>query len=580
MTGLPLSRHIGIPDAGNILMMPGSILCYFSRRQPSWSGIMAHSDVQDRLGRVLDLLVPAAGIGASVAAALSMGQSADWDQRNYHYYAGYALLHKPLLYDFAPAQVQSFFNPLFHVPSYLLLAHLPTRATAAILAALQGMNIWLIYRISKKLFAGIGSAPCTILSIACAAAAFYGAANLAELGTTFGDNLISLFPLAAVLLLVDHVGIGAAQGRRGRWRMGAAGGLVGLACGLKLTTAIYAVSLAVMLGLLAVLARIRVRDAARFVVAAAIGFALTYGYWGLALEREFGNPVFPYLNNVFRSEMYPHENTMDARFLPRDWSQRLFYPFYFVRENTLVSELPFRDWRFAACYVLVAALAITRAMRAFGRRKTEDPDAGSQSSGACLFLLAGFMVFSYVLWQGLFSIYRYAAALEFLAPVFIVSALLYLIRRRVVAVAVSLALLGMICRQMSPMDFGRVPFGDAMLKVSPPPWPGLARSLVIMGGEEATAYIVPSFPATTRFVRIQANWLYPGLNANLDRRIASLLRGYAPDRRLVYLSSKGEMAVVAPALAYFGLGVDADSCAPLGAAWGDAGYLCRASPSP
>jgi hypothetical protein len=102
--------------------------------------------------RTTDLAVLVTALAASAIVAMSLGQDNSWDQKNYHYYAGYALLNKPLNYDFAPAQVQSFFNPLIHVPTYLMLRYLPGRATALILGAIQGLNFWLIYKISKKLF--------------------------------------------------------------------------------------------------------------------------------------------------------------------------------------------------------------------------------------------------------------------------------------------------------------------------------------------------------------------------------------------------------------------------------------------
>ncbi len=54
-------------------------------------------------------------MAASSVIAVLLGQDASWDVKNYHFYSGYALLNKPPHFDFAPAQVQSFFNPLLHV---------------------------------------------------------------------------------------------------------------------------------------------------------------------------------------------------------------------------------------------------------------------------------------------------------------------------------------------------------------------------------------------------------------------------------------------------------------------------------
>ena len=50
---------------------------------------------------------------ASAWIAVSLGQDVSWDVLNYHLYSGYAFLHKPILYDFGAAQVQSFLIPSF-----------------------------------------------------------------------------------------------------------------------------------------------------------------------------------------------------------------------------------------------------------------------------------------------------------------------------------------------------------------------------------------------------------------------------------------------------------------------------------
>ncbi|MFM0629584.1 hypothetical protein [Paraburkholderia xenovorans] len=41
-----------------------------------------------------------------------LGQDRNWDGFNYHQYNGFALLHHKLLMDFAPAGMQTYFNPV------------------------------------------------------------------------------------------------------------------------------------------------------------------------------------------------------------------------------------------------------------------------------------------------------------------------------------------------------------------------------------------------------------------------------------------------------------------------------------
>ena len=72
-------------------------------------------------------------IAASAGLAILLGQDGGFDLLNYHFYSGFAFLHKPFGYDLAPAQIQSFHNPLVHVLSYWALGNLTARAAAALL---------------------------------------------------------------------------------------------------------------------------------------------------------------------------------------------------------------------------------------------------------------------------------------------------------------------------------------------------------------------------------------------------------------------------------------------------------------
>lgn len=42
----------------------------------------------------------------------------------------------------------------------------------------------------------------------------------------------------------------------------------------------------------------------------------------------FDNPFFPFANAIFKSEYYVFFNYSDTRFLPKNWIQFIFYPFF------------------------------------------------------------------------------------------------------------------------------------------------------------------------------------------------------------------------------------------------------------
>ncbi len=525
--------------------------------------------------RTVETIVFLSAVAGSALLSLSLGQDVCWDQYNYHYYTGYAFLTNRLGYDFAPAQVQSFFNPLLHVPTYLMQRYLSSRAVALILGAIQGLNFWLIYKISKELFSALRGIASEILCLAIAVTAFYGAANIAEVGTSMGDNLVSILLLAAILLIIRHLSTSTRAGRREGYRVAAAGCLGGLAVGLKLTAAVFVVPMAVSLVVVALVSRMRLKPVALLIACMLFGFMVSYGFWGVTLYRQYGSPCFPFLNQVFHSQYYGNEDARDSRFFPRDWQQSLFYPFYLARENTLASENPFRDLRFAVCYVMVLLLTarycrdlISRA----GPQRSRDPaDWNSQP----LAFMTLFVTFSYILWQNAFSIYRYALLLDLLAPVFLSIAVFSLIRLRWLSYAIVFLTLSVISWYEIPLDFDREPYLEGRLQVRPPAWDHLEDSVVLMGGIEGYAYIIPSFPRSTRFVRIDSTLTSPGKNPPLDRKIQSILNLYSRERTLVYLHSLAELKTLAPVFRSFGAYIDAPSCAEVTSVSGNAGYLCR-----
>ena len=520
-------------------------------------------------------LVLILAMAASAWAAVRLGQDVNFDVLNYHYYDGFAFLHKPFSYDFAPAQVQSFFNPLMHALSYLLLSSLPGKIAAVVLGAVQGINCYLVFQISETLFRRWRAPYRHILSLGNAAAGFYGAASLTELGTTFGDNLVSIMTLTGLLLLLRWLSADADRPQKSRFLPACSGAIIGIAFGLKLTVVTYVTGVSLALLTVLLLRRNRTKPLVAFYGCLALGFLAAYGFWGAHLYSDFRNPVFPYLNSVFRSPYYAPENTMDLRFLPRNLEQTLFYPFFLARKNHLASEIQFRDARLALCYAAVILLAGFGLLRRFGRAAApRDRSVGPAPDSNLLFLTL-FLAISYLAWQQLFSIYRYLAALELLAPTFLALALARLIHSRSLVLGLSLLLNMGICRSVIPADFGRQKFDDGFLRVRVPPVPGIDRSVILMVNDEPTSYVIPSFPRTTRFVRISSNFLSPGQNRKLEEIITGMLAPYDDSRTFVYLANPGEKEIARADLAFYGKELDDRSCWEIDSSTGNKGYLCR-----
>ena len=60
--------------------------------------------------------------------AVWLGQDANWDLRNYHWYNAYAFLNGRDGFDLLPSQTPYFYNPLMDVPVFWVNRIFPARA--------------------------------------------------------------------------------------------------------------------------------------------------------------------------------------------------------------------------------------------------------------------------------------------------------------------------------------------------------------------------------------------------------------------------------------------------------------------
>lgn len=372
--------------------------------------LLALEGAAGRLWRALDaaavtraamLLVPL-GFGL---LALARGQDDNWDLHNYHFYNPYALLNGKIGYDLAPGQWQSYFNPTLDLLYYGLNQWLPAPAAGFAMGCLHGLNFVLLLALLLQLL-GAGQRRAALLL---ALAGCLGPGFLSELGNTMGDNMTSLFVLAAMLLLLRRWSRLAGGGALGATAL--AGLLVGIGCGLKLTNAPYALALCLaLLGLpMAWLARLR--TAFVFGLGVLGGIAVSAGHWYWRMWQQFGNPLFPQFNDKFHAALAAPIGIGDTGWLPKGLGERLLWPFIFTLHPERVIELRMTQLIWPMLYVLMVALGL-RTLRGaiLGQAVPATPQRRQASFVLTFFALA------YVCWLNLFGIYRYLVPLELLAP--------------------------------------------------------------------------------------------------------------------------------------------------------------------
>src|SRR5271170_1455349 len=112
---------------------------------PSPANSIQFLPIKTHAARRLALIILALAPFAFGALALALGQDANWDLRNYHFYNAYAFLNGRYGFDLLPSQTPYFYNPLLDVPFYVLAAHAPATAVGYILGFVQGLNFVLLF---------------------------------------------------------------------------------------------------------------------------------------------------------------------------------------------------------------------------------------------------------------------------------------------------------------------------------------------------------------------------------------------------------------------------------------------------
>lgn len=491
---------------------------------------------------------------ASGLASVALRRDVNWDLRNYHYYNAYAFLNGRLGWDVAPAQLQTYHNPLLDLPFYFLVdADVGPRVIAFAMAATTGIAAFFLLRILLVLFPR-GKVEDRLLWIALSMAiGVTGAAGLSVLGSTMNEWPPAMLLIAATWMLVSSI---ARTGTASTCAVLAAGLLTGIAVGLKLTYGVFAVALVVALGSFGP-ARERLRGFAAIACFLFAGFLLSYAFWGAALQREFGNPFFPYFNSIFKSPYWEPEALFDRRFGPHGVIQAVAFPLYFARDSKLVGEVSFRDWRLAVLLVLASCglvkhLVLRRRIATAGSPPPRDPVVVAWR------FLAVFALAAYLAWLPLFAIYRYLVPLEMLSGPLIVGCALYLVSgrkaRRVAIAVLAILILG----STGKASWGRGEFGDAYFDVAVPDI--APNALVILGPREPMAYIIPFMRPDARFVSPQNNFLHLGQSNLLQRRIADIIaRHDGPSYSLDYRNQREVDAV----LRHYGLVRDMATCQPI-----------------
>lgn len=496
--------------------------------------------------------------------AVAFGQDANWDLMNYHFYNPYAFLHERHGHDILVAHLASFYNPLLDVPFYWLVVAAPPWLVGFVLGAVQGLNAPLLYAVARRCWGENDERHRPALGLAAAALAIIGLGGgmaLSEVGTSYGDNVVSLFVFAALLLVLrarERTG-----SKRLMWLL-AAGIVAGAAGGLKQPTLIYAVGLCAACLVLPGSIQHRLLGAVLFGGGVLVGIALTDGFWLLDLWQAYGNPLFPYFNQYFLSPMAAAADYRDDRFTPANGLRALLFPYLFTFGTQGVSEVSFFDLRPVVVYSLFLLwpfAALYQRMRPVAPAAV--PPLTRRGAAAVVLVM---IAVSWLIWLKLFGIYRYIVPLELLMPLAIVLLLDRLpLAPRGKALG-AILLLAAVTVSVTPANWSRLPWRSSYFGVTPPAMPigsGTAANqpgMVLLVGLDPVGYLVPFFPPEVRFVRIEGFFNAASTTVTgLDRVIDATVRQHRGPLAVIYRKQKGQ-TIAERALAAYGLRMQSADC--------------------
>ncbi len=446
------------------------------------------------------LLIGLAGLGV-LFFVYQRGQDLNPDLFNYHFFSGYALLHGRFTIDIAPSGLGTFLNPITSAFTYAAFSLFAFPFSAWFVATVQWLSLPILILIAREIRFDLGlhkPGPEEFLALVlCVLAPLWWS----ELGTSLFSSTT-----APLILLAVFLGIRAVKKSHvGETSIGVlifAGSAAGLASGLKLTNAIFAIAL--LIAIVPTIGKQKLALPTRSVIALGIGiasgFALTAA-WNVYLAIYWGSPLFPLYNAIFHSPYWDANNFRDQRWVFHSVNE--FAEFLgeaaTSKGTAKTSEIVFGDARLAIYAVLSVAGIVASAIRYCFRWKTAPVRVGSHASRFLLiFVAAGILLWAVSLAYG-----RYLIPIELLLGLVIWILCVQLLKDRIAVFAALISCVGISVAVVQIPDWGHTPAPQNAMNVFGLDLPAELRNspaeYLILGNFNSFALVY--FDPRSRFLR-------------------------------------------------------------------------------
>jgi hypothetical protein len=500
-----------------------------------------------------------------------LGKDMAPDALNYHLYAGFNAVHDRFVQDYFPAGPNSYFNPYIHVPMYYLAkSGLSSLEISSALAIAHSIMLWLTYELALAICPSHDSHKRLMFGICAVAFALVNPILLQQIGSTFADITTAELVLAGWLLLALAVRAPSTA------RVICAGLLCGIATGFKLTNAVHAIAAFAILALLPLAPWGRIRQGIVYGVSLGLGFLVIAAPWSYRLEQRFGNPVFPLMNNVFRSPEFTTEPLRHFRFIPATITEAIWRPFAMIDPVTMVhEEMRAPDPRYAVLLIVIGAFFCRWLWQ---RRATSSiqpvVSADAVSSRALAAIGCGLAV-DWAAWLSGSGNSRYFLPMSSVAAVVIVAMLFRLLATRPKARNYILAgILGVQGVQLwmgADYRWNQTPWDDHWINIVVPSKLASEPNLYLAIGVQTNSFVAPYLPPGAGLINISGLYTLGPDGAN-GARIAELINRYAPNIRMLIRGERlyrnderrwPNRTQIDDALRPFSLRVDETDCATI-----------------
>ncbi len=471
---------------------------------------------------------------SALAIALNyvFGKEMASDLLQYHFYSGFSALNDRFEQDYFAAGLQSYFNPYAYVPFYVLVkSGLPALAVGSVLAVIHSVVLWLTYELACTVCPSEDRKERFLFGLCATVLAFMNPVLLQQIGSSFADITTTSLVLGGWLLLVQAV-------RYPRTMPVVFGAiLLGIATALKPTNGLHALAGFFLVAFVPLPFLGRFRSVFYFGASLGASFVVTAAPWSYRLARTFGNPMFPLLNNVFKSPYITTATSKAYRFIPDSLTDALLRPFEMSGTGGMIhEEVSSPDIRYALLLLVFLVFVVARIWQSVTRASIPAPAPSSESATRALIALGCGFTADWIVWLDGSGNSRYFIPMACVAAVLAVALLFRLLANH--TLGRNGILLALFVAQGTQLALGtdyrwnQAPWDGPWFDVQIPEKLASQLNLYLSIGMQSNSYIVPFLPRGSGAVNFAGGYPLGPVGATASHLRAMIARS-APHLRVL-----------------------------------------------